>query len=238
MFTVCVLLYGDHTQLAKRCLNSITTASSAGYVRELRIGMNAVTDQTDAWVRSQITRIQQYYPVVTFSTDENTFKYPMMRNMFRDLPLDTDVMWFDDDSYVEAEDFWPKCAEAFAADVDMMGQLWRLPFQGKQRDWIKNQSWFNADVWNPDGTMLFCQGAWWVARAALLKEILRHKGKNIKRYDYGVRINADENGRHSKAPRRGYTEKVFAYRYDGSPLDTSHQDFFYVQGRYPCSCRS
>lgn len=252
MFTVCVLLYGSHTELAQRCLNSIVTPESVGYIKELRIGMNCVCGHTSLIVEELAKSNIDKYPIDLYSTNENTFKYPMMRNMFYHLPDDADVMWFDDDSYICEKDFWPRVSETFKPEIDMLGQIWQLKYQGNQKAWIRHQPWFNADVWRDEPTyMRFCQGAWWVAKRELIREcnwpipelkhcggdsmfgeVLRHKRKVIKHYDYGVRINADEHGRHSAAKRRGYTERVIGYDYRGSPLSTAHQDFFYSVGSY------
>lgn len=97
----------------------------------------------------------------------------------------------------------------------------------------------------------FCQGAWWVARAemlwkygwplaeirhnggdSLLGELMRHQGLRMSRFisgdgskHDGVRINADGQGRHSRARRRGHSEKRVGWDYAGRPLDISHQRF-------------
>jgi hypothetical protein len=45
-FTVCVLLYGDHCELAMRCLTSLVANCDPDLVHSLRVGMNTVGNLT------------------------------------------------------------------------------------------------------------------------------------------------------------------------------------------------
>ena len=61
----------------------------------------------------------------------------------------------------------------------------------------------------------------------MLGELFRHQGLRLGRFHGGVRINADAQGRHSKAKRRGVSENRVGWNFTGQPLDTSHQVFDY-----------
>lgn len=163
------------------------------------------------------------------------------------------IMWFDDDSYLTNEDpDWIDKVYEVASTHDVVGQYgWEMPMQGRQWNWIMSQMWFNETVGPPQPgksnrpAFRFVQGAWWVARRAflaahnypwpelrhnggdsMLGEMCRHVGAKMARFDEGVRINADADGNHSKATRRGdTTDERIGAKYDGTPLDTSHQQF-------------
>src|SRR5688572_16582320 len=99
-FTVAVLLYGDHPELARRCLNSIHPTE---WVGEVRIGLNRVSLRTRkfalAWAERWPTSRVTFYEAVWARPDVPAFKYPVMRHMLRRL-LSPLVCWFDDDSYL------------------------------------------------------------------------------------------------------------------------------------------
>ena len=59
----------------------------------------------------------------------------------------------------------------------------------------------------------------------MLGEAVRQKGYSVNKFDYGVRINADQSGKHSSAKRRGHTEHVVGFRFSGEPLPRGHQHF-------------
>jgi hypothetical protein len=163
----------------------------------------------------------------------------------RENPVADYVMWFDDDSYLTQEpDFWDR-VKAVMVNSDMIGQPWVLAMQGDQKKWITAQPWFNPELGLPkSGKFSFCQGGWWTIRATCLRELnwpvpelchcggdsmlgeaVRQKGYSVNKFDYGVRINADESGSHSSASRRGHTERVVGSRFSGEPLSREHQNF-------------
>ena len=243
--SICVLLYGPHTDLAERCLNSLEHASRDGrYVADFRIGMNKVAPLTGhfaaTWARKQDK------PVTIYATDENTYKYPMMRKMLYHPtapPLADLTMWFDDDSYLTNEFSLENLVESVMPECHMAGQRWYLSPQGRQWEWIKTQTWFDSRFFKPRH-FEFCQGGWWCSHTlmlteydwpteelrhnggdSLLGELCRHQGLVMAQYDKGVRINADSEGNHSKAERRGYSEGVLGKDFSGVAYDDRHQDF-------------
>lgn len=225
-FTICALTFGDSLDEIQRCLRSIRAALPEGsgtqIVAEIRIGLNAVTPRVLNWVRQWSHEIATSgVPVYHYRTDENHYKYPIMRRMLREphhVPT-TYMMWFDDDSYFEdhvGEVWWARLLTALT-NADVLGQIWLMPVQGQQLEWIKTQRWRNPNV--PDTppkkakgkpAFEFCQGAWWVGRTAallrhdwplpeirhnggdsMLGELCRHQGLRMVRFVSGKQTAKD-----------------------------------------------
>lgn len=93
--TVCVLCYGPHTDIAKKCLSSILSTLAPDRV-DLRVATNQAAPETiDFLKKLPITKL--------YINGINRHKYPVMRDMFWDeqTPIDTNyVVWFDDDTWV------------------------------------------------------------------------------------------------------------------------------------------
>lgn len=192
--SICSLLYGDHRDLALRCLGSLTLSGVSGIqsnVRDIRVGMNKVCSGTRAYVELWASKVSEScdFPVITFER-LGTFrptKYPMMRRMFwyPGRALGDYVMWFDDDSYVvprrdNPQSWWEDILTTMRG-CDILGQGWERSLSGSQRFWVYRQPWFDPEKGLPD-KLRFCQGAWWCARSALLAaadypfEDLQHNG--------------------------------------------------------------
>lgn len=246
-YTVCVLCYGDHPTLARRCLASILKSDMPPGRVNVVIGLNEVST-TSSQVVSYLAQ-RSDAPITVVSSDYNVCKYPMMRRMLRLDCVSDIVVWFDDDSFISKPDFWSKLdieitkTEQQFGDRFMLGQVWHLPVQGNQQQWFSTQSWFSQEV-GPCKNIRFCQGAWWAMPKStlhaidwpipelkhcggdsLLGEVCRHKNIQLKHYDYGVRINANWDGEHSKALRRGYSEKVLGSDFSGTPYPVDHHNF-------------
>ncbi len=221
--TVGVLLYGDHPVLAKRCLDPLWPLHRDGAIR-LRIGCNECGPATLDYLQRNGAYDDQAIGLVVSA--KNIHKYPMMRQLIALAPLTPNFMWFDDDSYVDATG--PVQLIGTVADklgrYDMVGQVWGHHLGGRQHLWVKDQPWYGGKPVAPDHRVRFCQGAWWAIRSAhlatydwpdpalerkggdvMLGELCRQQGLSI--FDvgpgFGVRINADAQGRHSKMPTRG-----------------------------------
>jgi len=193
-FSICVLLYGNYPDLARRCLESIEQSLREGkdFVADIRLGLNAVAppvfDYVQEWAKQ--TAAKYRLPVILFLPPHNVGKYPLMRRMFfqPSFPLANYVMWFDDDSYLTPRPgWWPRVHEAIR-DAEMIGQSqWVIPAHGNQWEWVRTQPWFNP---NSDPPWIikdrphfrFCQGAWWVIHAEILHRYdwppqeFRHQG--------------------------------------------------------------
>lgn len=244
-FTVCVLLYGDHVQLAARCLNSICRGASVVLPEGLRIAMNAPGGATERFVNTLVEH-GWVLPHNIYRSPENLHKYPMMRWMFNDErnPIETPyVMWFDDDSFIKDEmigstpGFLHSVADAMEHPSpvdqrrpDMCGGVYTIKIVTNQQQWIEDQPWYGDQ--SISSTMRFITGGWWTARLPILKkfdypfEELDHRGGDvmlgalceqqglkIKNYRHGVAINADENGKESRASHRGFDQRPCGYDY-------------------------
>lgn len=92
--TVCVLCYGPHPELAKRCLSSIL-----GTIPQERLDLRVATNQVPAVTIEYLKTL----PITKlYINSENRFKYPVMREMFWDpeQPIETNyIVWFDDDTW-------------------------------------------------------------------------------------------------------------------------------------------
>lgn len=233
-FTVCVLLYGDHTALAKRCLDSINGSAWFDDVK-IVIGMNAVCEDTRQYVYDTHGHRESS---TVFDSDKNICKYPMMRHMFYDESngaLLTDyVMWFDDDSYiipngVATGSHWLTFLRTdLDTRGDILGSKFTLSWQGDQKQWVRQQRWYNPDVGTDTRRLVFVTGGWWVAKSNMLRacnypwpalvhnggdsmfgEMCRHTGYKHGAYVRGgVAINADEYGVSHIAKRRGVSDPV------------------------------
>jgi len=215
-FTVCALLYGDYTHLAKRCLEPLVSLAQEGLV-DLRVGMNDVSASTEALVKSWDT-------IKVFESKPQILKYPMMRRMFNEEPISTDyIMWFDDDSYIKPSEIytsWLNKVENAVSDCDMLGSVYVIPHRDSQKEWCKTQPWYcGKPLANKPR---FATGGWWCIRTDVIKKFnwpipeLRHCGGDValgvlldqndlrlKHYKKGVAINANSEGRESSAERRG-----------------------------------
>src|SRR5678815_2573879 len=95
--TICVLCYGPHEELARRCLQAIERHTDPSLFR-LRIGLNEACRGT----RTLVNELRVRNPAtVVHESDINLFKVPMMHRLLNLPPVETKwLIWFDDDSYV------------------------------------------------------------------------------------------------------------------------------------------
>ena len=225
-FTIFALLYGNHPELAARCVSSI--APYVGDRAELRVGLNTVGGKTRKMVNSQagpggaISKVYDY--------GENILKYPMMRRMFHDpdAPIKTPyIMWFDDDSFVKPDASqqrpWLDIVSEAISQADMLGSVYSLNYRGDQHKWIAAQPWYAGKAARPKAS--FATGGWWCIRTevvqqynwppealqhrggdVMLGELLRQQDRTLKQFRTGVAINANDAGQESKAARRGHDE--------------------------------
>ena len=229
-FTICVLLYGDHPGLADRCLRSITQAVAADDLN-LVVILNSVPPDISDWVKSWVPddRIVE--------VTDNPGKYPLMRRVLHesDFVETPYFMWFDDDSYLEGFSLeqdapakpWLSVVSDAMEDADLLGGIYTMRWMGKQREFVMQQPWYGGKSPAGRSSIKFATGGWWTARTDVLRRFnypwpaLHHNGGDtmlgelffqqdlrLKNFRTGVRINADELGRESKAPRRGITGGV------------------------------
>lgn len=235
-FTVCVLLYGDNLELAKRCLGSIQAYLVPTPEFQLRIGLNAVCDAT-------LQYVQQTFPdALLFYHHDNIHKYPIMREMIHgDHPVQTPyVMWFDDDSFLHGEMNLIRVENQLIENsADMLGSVYSIPWQGNQREFVKAQPWYNGSEPSQRASARFATGGWWVIQTKVLRHFdypwtyLDHNGGDVMLgeliYQQGLRllswkgtakINADRYGNESKAQRRGFASRPIGFDFTPGIGDT------------------
>jgi len=242
-FTICVLLYGDHTELADKCLRSIAETIRVEDF-QLRVGLNAVSDRTRNWVKSWI------HPDCIWESEENIHKYPMMRAMIHEArPVTTEyLMWFDDDSYLEGHKLeedastspWLLHVDSMMSTADMLGSIYVKGWEGNQAEFVKAQPWYAGK--EPAGRRLkFATGGWWTIRTELLYkydypwpdldhcggdtmlgELCHQQDLRLRHFSTGVKINAGHSGVESEAPRRGFTQKPYGSDFVKSAADKLH----------------
>ena len=228
MLTTCVLLYGDFPSLARRCLRSIDPYVYR--IRDVRIGMNACGAMTKEIVAEFAERHSNLVHVEV--SNANIHKYPMMRRLFAVKPLKRLTAWFDDDSYIKVDDWYDRVVARDELGFDIAGAVYGIPLRGNQAAWIADQPWYRGKEFGSKYRVRFCTGGYWVIRSEILVEHgwplpeLGHRGGDvmlgelIRQQEYrlthdslGVAINADEQGRESKSPRRGYDETPIGVDY-------------------------
>lgn len=249
MFSVNALVYGNHPELAARCLGSIANSYDKSLVAEVRVGMNAACEATRDLVFSAMESAPVPFLVYEEPTGANVMKYPLMRRMLYDPqhPIPervTHVTWFDDDSFlINGGKFWLHCVEAIERhNPDVLGSVYYPGYfwTPEERRAFAQQPWYTGQL--TDTKPKFATGGWWAARLeflakmdypvrelrhnggdVLLGEMVRQAGGKLLHHRTGVAINADERGNESKARRRGVTSKrPFEVP---PPYDYTHHDF-------------
>jgi len=192
--TICVLLYGDHFKLAKKCINSIVKILPKE-LYELRVGMNECCEDTI----KHIKKLSPKYVDRIYEEDKNIDKYPLMTKMFKD--IDTEfIWWFDDDCFIKDELAIIKRLKAMDSNKDkktvVLGHTfffgrtknWKT-FRPSVNEWCKKQVWYEGKK-EPSGKNEYTEGYcdddnrkfWfptgysWFARTDFIKEIEYPKG--------------------------------------------------------------
>jgi hypothetical protein len=182
LFSVQVLCYGDHLDLAQRCLGSIEpqVARCPQFVQDIRIGLNRVSPDTLSYVREWAHRVaNDRLTVMLYRMDQNACKYPVMRKMFRNLsyPLPPWVMWFDDDSYIKERDpeffaTWAANCNRAEPDMAMVGENdWERRLLGNQAAYFRSKPWWRGLTWGGrkgPAWVPFITGGWWILRREII----------------------------------------------------------------------
>lgn len=144
--TVCVLCYGPHVELARKCLNSIFSTVPAEQL-DVRVGCNAVEPATMDYLKTlPVTKI--------YDVPENPGKYRTMSRMFYDssCPITTEYLcWLDDDVTLCANDWLKRSAEMVVANhnrgVRMYGNIFLHDILRGCRDRNRAVNWFHSATW-------------------------------------------------------------------------------------------
>jgi len=176
--TIMVLCYGDHFDLAKRCLSSITTNFNKNQYH-LRVGLNKVCEETKKYVLN-LPEVDDIYVSKT-----NIHKPAMWRRMAKDIPTNW-CMWFDDDSYVVDPNALNNRLNLInTQNFDMAGHVYYLHGEYPHfKNYIKQQDWYTGkqipcgvleyeEIYNTDGNetrWFFLTGGNWILRSNLLEK--------------------------------------------------------------------
>jgi hypothetical protein len=211
MFSVCAMFYGDYPDLAERLLGSL---EQSAYVQDFRFGLNQISDATreciDAWAVRHMSRQPIY--LYEDSKGTNLGKYPLMRAMFKDRPVGQNIMWFDDDSYLDAcvTTGWWQHVKELLQEFTQVGALHRIQQRNKQHTVISQQDWFTGKPINDKHAYLFATGGWWAADSdfllkwsypfpalfhnggdSILGELLRQQDKKLYNFADGVQCHCE-----------------------------------------------
>lgn len=233
-FTLFVLCYGPHTDLAKRCLTSILGSVPRERL-DLRLATNAAAPETLSYLAS-------LQPTKVYVNSENRMKYPVMREMFWDptCPIQSPyVIWFDDDSFVVDGKWILRLAETIVANHKEGCRLYGAKFfhdltmfarNGHDpRNWFRSARWWRGkdfclkgrDSGAPNGSSInFVAGGFWALATHIIREgnipdeRLHHNGgditigETVKQTGYRIKVfNEKKQFVHtSGAPRRGHHE--------------------------------
>lgn len=235
--TVCVLCYGPHTDLAKKCLSSLISSLPPERM-DLRVAVNKAEPATVDYLETlPITK--------KYIHSENKYKYPVMRKMFwdEDTPITTKyVLWLDDDTWI-VKPTWINelCTEItnfHPYGYRMFGNLMYHDL-AIYKDGLNPTKWFKAADWyrgrnfrsrggsaeTPNGSVIdFAVGWCWAIALEAIKQAnipdirLNHNGGDItigeQIHQAGFHIRQWNKGKSlvacpSKAEggRRGYSER-------------------------------
>lgn len=157
-FTVFVLCYGPHADLARRCIESLR-ATLPRERRDLRVGLNAACPETRAYIASLGEEVTKVY-----DDDSTTVKYPRMRQMFWDpaCPVTTPYLaWFDDDVRILGPDAWLQLGRTIVAQHPHGARLFGWPMFHDTAVYMHSSH---------DPTQWFKHAAWWRGRDLRLRD--------------------------------------------------------------------
>ena len=200
-FTIFVLCYGDHTELAKTCIEGILKTLPRRRI-DLRVGLNAVSRATYDFVASLGSVVTKIY-----HHEDNAKKYPVMREMFHDpsCPVTTPyLVWFDDDTKIIDSMWAARLAETINLNhregcrlygTKMYHDLNAMAIGGHRPDlWFRQSDWFrnvqlrlsNKQMLAPNGSCVdFAVGYFWALATETMKQAnipdvrLNHNGGDI-----------------------------------------------------------
>ena len=215
-FTICVICYGDHPDLAANFLSSLYENTDPAAF-ELRAGLNEVVPAT---ARMFAEAAQRFGNVRIYEEPENIYKNPLMRKMFASPELEDDwVIWFDDDSYPTRRDWLQRLCHRIerAPEVAQWGLLHFTDFPEDDRviETIRGAEWFRDVPLEDAGggeryRVKFSSGGFWAMRRSaiqtldwpdrrllqaaediLLGAAMHQAGLGLGPFDYGLAINSE-----------------------------------------------
>lgn len=155
-FTVCVLCYGPHTDIAKKCLSSLL-ATVPPERMDLRVATNEVAPATLDFLKT--LPISKLYVNI-----HNKHKYPVMRDMFWDAskPIETNyIIWLDDDTWVVQPHWLSDLAQTIIDGhpygYRMFGNVMYHDLSmyskggGRPDTWFRDASWYRGKFFRTRG---------------------------------------------------------------------------------------
>jgi hypothetical protein len=211
MFSACAILYGDHLPLARKLLESLRVNAHVG---NIRLGLNAVSNETRRYVHTWASDQQGAQPVFIFEPEDNknVGKYPLMRQMFRYGELADRIMWFDDDSYVDpmAGIEWWNAANSISKGQIQVGAVHTIMQRDQQHTVIALQPWYTGKPINARHRFKFVTGGWWIGDTgfivkwgypfaalyhnggdSILGELIRQQGKQLGQFHRGLQCHCE-----------------------------------------------
>jgi hypothetical protein len=124
-------------------------------------------DVVQAYQASAFNNAQQYIGRPPF------YKYPLMRAMFHERPIETPyTLWFDDDSWIKtsAPDDWFERLEQHmhTKQLHVAGARYWIHLRGNQHLWIADQPWYTGKPVSPRMKVDFITGGWLALRTHLI----------------------------------------------------------------------
>ena len=177
MFSICTVTYGDYPELIKKTLDSLKAnfSENPSHIRDVRIGLNAVSDSTFEYVMGWAGTFG-LCPVFVYQevNNQNVGKYPLMRRMFQEEPavkLSDCVLWLDDDTYFKKvpSSWWERVFD-LSAQHTVVGLVHYIVSRGNQSLGVKEQPWFTGHEMLKRHKFKFATGAWWTAQYDFLQK--------------------------------------------------------------------
>jgi hypothetical protein len=223
---ILALLYGPHYQLHRRILDSFKLAVPKDV--PVTLWLNQVERSTLQRIGDERGR----YDLI--ESPDNVKKYVAMRAMMTRSSVKRPDwwIWFDDDSYITAPDWWNKTVQFIeqrkAENICYVGQKWFVHHLPGQWEFMEKATWFRgrpSEIIRGKPGVNFATGAYWWLRAdiqatidwpdvrlghnggdTLLGEAIYQNGLRLHHWDYGVQVN--------RGPRRGYSDAPAGSRVD------------------------
>ena len=176
MWSICTMTYGDYPDLIGKTLDSIYSQFNSR-IKDIRIGLNAVSDVS-------FSRVMQWCgsfklcPVYVYQevNNKNVGKYPLMRRMLYEEPSplagSEGIMWFDDDSYLDAgvTDLWWDKVDNVSRMATVVGLQHVIGARGNQWQGIRAQPWYRDQHIQRRHRFTFITGGWWLAQSEFLQK--------------------------------------------------------------------
>jgi len=217
---ICILFYGatpTHAELANKVLNpQMAALASSGCF--FIFGCNAVGADTCRTITA--ARRGAYKNSIVVSSDDNIYKYPMMRKMLDSMPENIEMcIWFDHDSHLLTPDVdrWLTRLQGQLISNDVLGSVHKMPLSETECE-IAEKLW-GEDVTMP-AYVTSLNPSWWAASSVsefrhhwppaelgqkyghvLFGEFIRRRNLRLAHFRDDVAVNVNGSGVERTAPQ-------------------------------------